>query len=190
MVDMGVIYHANRHHLRIVNPPQATAPSSPPAPKRQKPPRSRRPSMARWGRLDGIGLFACSNCENFERPTPARPQGCAGQGISATARPCALDRNGFGFFRPEKSSEAAESVDFSACTEPDELLLLLYRVRRRLVDMLNGARGRLRIGEEAIDAEGRRGVIVRINSRSVYLADDGGEWRVPVGSAGVLREAP
>lgn len=118
----------------------------------------------------------------FPSAMPSRPQGCGGQAISATARPCALDRNAFGFFKPTNSSEAAESVDISACTEPDTLLMLLYRVRKRVVEVLSAARAELQPGVEATDADGRRGVIVRVNSRSAYLVDDDGEWRVAVGS--------
>jgi hypothetical protein len=137
--------------------------------------------MARWNRLEGVGLFRCDNCESFRRPAPTRPQDCAGQNIEPTARPCSLDRNHFGFFRPEIIPDASASVDFAACAQPDELLLLMYRVRRRLVDVLNRRLAELHPGIEAVDASGRRGLIVRVNSRWVYLVDHDSDWRVSVG---------
>jgi hypothetical protein len=148
--------------------------------KRRRPhAKRRRFSMARPDRGPSQHPFVCQNCRWFDTPTPSRPQGCRGQGVSATTRPCAVQSRGFGLFEPIEIPDEVAAVEISGITSPAALALLRWRIRRAEIEARKALVDQVRVGDQVQDHRGRCGVVVRVGPRVVRIHDRTEEWSAP-----------
>lgn len=174
-------------------------PDDPPPPPRKRKPRNnpekagyaplskdyKKPlAMDRNLRGDGFGLYSCGNCKWFKEPcrTVRRPHkkitenGCAAAGVKETALPCSINRHGHGHFVPIEWGEQVKKVIIDHLAS-DELMLLQWRARKRMVELQYEKVNEFKIGQRVkytLNDERHYGAIVRITKTRLQIEDDEG----------------
>jgi len=187
---MGTVVHKNQRGgqqpERVVTSgdPRKTEPvpepTGPPVKRRldKKAQRRRTTTAQRRHYPHGFGLFACGNCRYFHKQykQKAGKNGCEGDGVKRTDRPCGLNSHGFGYFEPVKMPEAVTEIPIDHLSR-DHLLLLEYRVRLREAETFKVSMAPYTIGTKVRvllddDIGYREGTVVRILKRVVRVEMD------------------
>jgi hypothetical protein len=132
-------------------------------------------------RRDGFGFYCCVNCKWFTKTCPSVDgkanraffkNGCKAAGILESAMPCLINQHGTGHFEPVELGDQVPMVEIDHL-DTDELLLLAWRIRRRLREtytkagFVQGQRVRFLLNDEV-----HYGVVLRTNRHRVQVEDE------------------